>query len=121
MLLIEPDMPLRNVISEVLGNHGYAVVAAGSLREADDKLSAQPIDVIVCDAYVSGHSLGKLTREVARRGQSIVVLGADGDAAARDSVLSQGAARYLIKPVTGNQLRNAVDAARTAPAPDHQA
>ena len=106
--IVEDDKSLRDGLTELLAGAGYAVCAAGSLREAEKIAEADLwlVDVMLPDG--SGLGLVRSLRE--RSSVPILVLTAlDGE----DSIirgLKAGADDYITKPFRAGELLARVEA-----------
>jgi two-component system cell cycle sensor histidine kinase/response regulator CckA len=109
ILLVEDEAPLRRLVSEVLAESGYVVVAASNGEEAirvSDERSArgEPIDLVVTDVVMPGMSGRQLATLVRRSWPSVRVLlmsGYDDDA-------SRGDDPVLAKPFSASVIARRV-------------
>src|SRR5262245_26953059 len=80
-ILMEDDDPgIRDVVSDFLGRHGYAVETAGDAREMEQALERQPIDLIVLDVMLPGEDGLAICRRLAHGdAPPIIMLSAMGE------------------------------------------
>lgn len=112
-VLVVDDEPSMLVIArEVLGAAGNRVLTAESPDEALAVLGETPIDLVITDIRLPGHRSGlDLLQELRELDSSIpvvVVTGYDSETSVRVA-LDRGAAGYLEKPFTVNQLISKVE------------
>lgn len=105
ILIVEDHENLRLSLKEGLEKEGYAVSAAGSLREARELLSSSP-DLIVLD-WMLGDGQGlDLLSELRRSGRQTPVIFLTARADVLDKVLGLelGANDYMTKPFEPREL-----------------
>ena len=106
ILIVEDDAPVREMLAEYLGAHGYEVVQAGqgaAMREAVEQ--ALP-DVVLLDLNLPGEdglSLARFLRE--RFDVGIIMVTGATDVADRVAGLEVGADDYVTKPFELRELR----------------
>ena len=106
VLVIDDEAPLREVLLRVLGGAGYRTVAAADLAEGRAALVAHEVDLMVCDVNLPDGSGIDLVREAVAQLPDIGVVmltGVDDPAIAREA-FELGAAAYVVKPFTGNEV-----------------
>lgn len=106
ILLVDDDPLVLAGFREILTREGYAVTAVMSGREALDKLTAEPFDVVLTDLLMprtSGLDVLRCTRE--KRPEAVVIV-VTGYASVRSAIeaLRFGAHDYLIKPCEEHEL-----------------
>jgi DNA-binding response OmpR family regulator len=114
VLLVEDNEAVRHWMATVLVREGYLVLNAGSARDAMGVLYAplSPIDVVVLDVHLpdaSGVDVCARVQELHPRLPVIVCTGAATPDEAAE-LLRLGAHRYLVKPVSPDELLAAVEA-----------
>lgn len=121
VLLVEDEESLRAFVREVLEDHGYHVVTAGSGQEALRRFSdAGPFQIIVTDVVMPGMGGAELIRQIFEKDPSMKVLymsGYTGRAMLRQGRLQPGS-RFLAKPFTAQHLARSVRACLDQPAAD---
>jgi len=113
ILVLEDDDDLRDIVSVLLVEQAYSVVAAGSATEALDKARQQSFHLILSDVRMAGSMDGVAVIEQVQRLQphirSIVMTGyADLDVPIRAARIR--ADDYLLKPFETQSLLSAVRA-----------
>lgn len=110
ILLVEDDAPLRRVLAETLETYGYDVIAAASSDIAVETLATERICVVVCDVHLPGNGLSVLVSSQLEGAQvPVILLSADSSPATRRRARELGASRLLVKPVTGQELHDAIE------------
>ncbi len=120
VLVVEDELPVRRFLCAALGSHGYRVVEAGTVREAEQLATSHNPDVFLLDRGLpdgDGRDLARRLREWTRA--PIIVLSARGREEDKVNALDAGADDYLTKPFGVNELlarlRVALRHARAAP------
>ncbi|HEV7775044.1 MAG TPA: response regulator transcription factor [Conexibacter sp.] len=114
VLLVDDHDVFRHGLAQLLGDEGLDVVAEASGGEAGVRLAAElRPDVVLMDLSMPGMSGVEATRAIAAEdGRSrVVVLSLSDDDAAMLEALLAGAAGYLLKEATLEQIVGAVQAA----------
>jgi two-component system KDP operon response regulator KdpE len=100
ILIVEDDKPLRSTLAATFEAKGYAVVEAGSVTSARQKLAEAPVDLAVLDLGLPDQDGMTLLSDL--RGNAdltpIVVLTARDDEASKVRALDLGADDYVTKP-----------------------
>ena len=116
ILIIDDDIPVGNMLEEVLGREGYKVLRAYSGTESLLLLSAGLPDLVLLDLLLPG----LYGEEILPRLASIpvIVLSARADTGSKVKLLLEGAADYMTKPFdTKELLARIVAALRKAASP----
>ena len=105
-VLATDDRPeVLRLVDRSLGER-YECRFAGSVSEAREKLSQEPIDLALCDIQMPGESGLDLVEEIAREYPEtavVLVTGVD-DPAVAERALELGTGGYLVKPFWPGQL-----------------
>jgi two-component system OmpR family response regulator len=105
ILMVDDDPGIRDVVSDFLGKHGYAVETAGDSREMEQVLEKGPVDLIVLDVMLPGEDgLAICRRLTASDAPPIIMLSAMGEDTDRIVGLELGADDYLSKPCNPREL-----------------
>ena len=98
VLVVEDEVPFRELVAKQLSRRGHAVTAVGS---AEDALAHQDeFDVALCDISLPGLSGIELIRRLrARGGIECIVLTGQGSIPAAIEAMELGADHYLEEPV----------------------
>lgn len=113
ILLVDDDDAVLSMTERVLEKRGYRVVACSSGAEALAWLERAEFDVMVSDVQMPGTSGLGLLRAVRDRDLDLPVVLVTGNPDLDSAVLAveYGAFKYLIKPVSSDQLDGAVERA----------
>ena len=116
ILLVEDDDTISQVVSQLLSADGHAVTVVRNALEAMARASRESFDVIFCDIDLPGMDGLELTRLWRQQGLTtpIVALTARTQADAEQHCLEAGMNGFLRKPVTGRQLRDAIQTVRSS-------
>lgn len=111
ILLVEDDADLRNLMRNILGNRGYAVLAAGTAAEATELAAtlAGPLDLLISDVELPDSSGPRLAAALRKSFPRLAVLNISGyppREAADDEPPADG--EFLPKPFTVGELGRAV-------------
>lgn len=107
ILLVDDDPGIRDLVSDFLGRHGYAVTTAedGAAMDRAIAAAAEPFDLIVLDLMMPGeHGLEIARRLAGPNGPAIIMLSAMGEDSDRIVGLEVGADDYLPKPCNPREL-----------------
>lgn len=105
VLVVEDDPGLRVLIARALQQNGFAVFQARSGPEMWNSLEQRPVDLILLDIMLPGHSGIDLCRELrARSDTPIIFVSAKGDETDRVIGLELGADDYIPKPFGTREL-----------------
>ena len=106
--IVDDDLPISNMLAELLQKAGYAVLQAYSGTEALYLLSQHRPDLIVLDLMLPGRSGEEILPEMA--GIPVIVLSAKVDTQDKVRLLLGGAADYMTKPFGVMELISRVKA-----------
>jgi two-component system, OmpR family, KDP operon response regulator KdpE len=121
--VVEDEPPVRRFLRAALEGHGYRMVEAGSLREAEQLAPGHNPDLYLLDLGLpDGDGLDLVVRLREWTRAPIIVLSARGHEEDKVRALDAGADDYLTKPFGVNELlarmRAALRHASTAPGGD---
>jgi two-component system, OmpR family, response regulator len=105
ILVVDDDPGLRELLSEFLARHGYAVEVASGAVEMDAALARRATDLIVLDLMMPGEDGLSICRRLSGRpGPAVIMLSAMGEDTDRIVGLEIGADDYLPKPCNPREL-----------------
>jgi DNA-binding NtrC family response regulator len=113
ILVVDDDKKTSDLISELLAARGYDVESASSGKEALDKLDSIGHQLVICDLQLpdlSGEEILDRLREK-RPSSQVIAMTADGRMANIVQAVNHGAADFLVKPISEDDLGIAVTAA----------
>jgi len=104
ILVVDDDPGIREVLTDYLGQHGYAVEGAATAAEMDRAMALRAPDLVVLDVMMPGEDGLSVCRRLAGKGPPIVMLSAMGEDTDRIIGLELGADDYLAKPCNPREL-----------------
>ena len=118
ILVVDDDAAVRQLLREVLHLHGYRVIDAAAVQEADQllqRLGAETMALVITDVHLSDDPAGQEGYDFYQRWVAVrptlhfLLISGDPGSRALPAVRS-GAVRFLIKPFTINELLGVVRA-----------
>ena len=111
VLLVEDDAHLRRVVRAALAAHGYRVIEAGTLAEAEAHATRDAPDLVLLDLGLPDGDGLDFARHLRRRSTvPIIVVSARGRREDQAEALEAGADEYLAKPFSVNDLLALIEA-----------
>jgi len=113
ILVVDDEIGIRELLSEILGDEGHTVLLADSAQQARSVRVAQPVDLVLLDIWMPDTDGVTLLREWASNGLlSMPVIMMSGHATIDTAVEATriGAIDFLEKPITLQKLLRAVQA-----------
>jgi len=110
LLLVDGSDRIRSTLATAIGKRGYAVTACRSAREALRAAEDAPPDYVITELKLpddSGIALLSLLKRVAPEAR-VIVLTSYASIATAVEAIKRGAANYLIKPSTTEQIIHAL-------------
>ena len=108
ILVVEDEPAIRELIGFACESSGYAVLRAGSVKEASDLLSQNRVPLILLDwllPVLSGLQwLDKLKRDERYAAVPVIMLTARGTESDKVAGLDAGADDYVVKPFSPREL-----------------
>lgn len=101
LLIVDAEADVRNVVEDLLADHGFDVRQAASSEQAVQELRVEPVDILLCHVEMLAEEGGRLAlaaREIEPRPR-VVAMSARGREALPDM-----ADANLPKPFTRSQL-----------------
>ncbi len=106
MLIVDDDPSIARLLEVVLQREGYRCSRAGTLGEAERRLSTARYDLMICDVRLpDGSGLDLVEEAVATHPHlaALVISGLD-DVALADRAVRGGAYGYIVKPFSPNEV-----------------
>ena len=108
-ILVVDDTPVNvKLLADLLGAKGYAVLTAGSGKEALQKIDAERPDLVLLDVMMpemDGYETARSIRAMTRfEHLPIISLTAKAMRGDREKCIAAGASDYITKPVDMDQL-----------------
>lgn len=111
ILVVDDEVGIRELLSEILGDEGHVVFAAENAAQARELRQSEPIDLVLLDIWMPECDGISLLKEwVAQRVLSMPVIMMSGHATIDTAVEATrfGALDFLEKPITMQKLMAAV-------------
>lgn len=117
ILLVEDEENARRILAMGLEGRGHHVVSTPGPAEAEEALKAQHFDVVLTDLRMEGRDAGldvvRMSAKIRPQAQ-VLLLTAYASTDTAVEAMKEGAFDYLTKPVSGEELGQAVDRALEA-------
>jgi two-component system KDP operon response regulator KdpE len=105
VLVVEDEAPMRRFVRSALSTHGFKVVEAGTLHDAEGLATESPPDLVLLDLGLpDGDGLELLARLREWSRAPVIVLSARGREEDKVGALDAGADDYLTKPFGTSEL-----------------
>jgi len=114
LLLVEDEENVRKILTMGLEMQGHQVVACAGPEAAESALQKKQFDVVLTDLRMDGRDAGLEVIRACKRIQSacpVLLLTAYASAETAVSAMKDGAFDYLTKPVSSEELSDAVERA----------
>jgi DNA-binding NtrC family response regulator len=110
ILVVDDEPGMREALTRLLIARGHPALSARTAEEALDLVALMPdIHVVVADIEMPGNGGGWLVEQLAERFPQVAVVLATVDSAVPGTIsLKPSVVSYLVKPITGEQLADAV-------------
>jgi FixJ family two-component response regulator len=114
--VVDDDESVRESLPDLLGEFGFATRAFSSAKEFLSSGCVDETRCLILDISMPGMSGPELQQELERRGKKfpIIFITAGRDETIRAQVLKQGAAGFLLKPLSDEALLAAIRTALQA-------
>lgn len=113
LLVVDDEVGIRELLSEILSDEGHAVTAAGNAEEARQALAAGAFDLILLDIWMPDTDGVTFLKELSsKHGLACPVIMMSGHATIDTAVEATkfGACDFLEKPISMKRLLSAVSA-----------
>ncbi len=106
ILIVEDDQYYVQFYRTALEKDGYRVEQARSVREAMQRLTVEPFDLVLAELFISGESGLDLLAEIkqANPAHDVLMVTSQGSVHKAVEALKMGASDYLTKPVDAEEL-----------------
>ena len=112
ILVVDDEMGIRELLSEILGDEGHAVTLAENAQKAREALNANKVDLVLLDIWMPDTDGVTLLKEWVAAGQvTMPVIMMSGHATIETAVEATriGALDFLEKPIALQKLLKAVE------------
>lgn len=108
VLVIDDEADIRDQVSGVLEDEGYAVRTASTAEQALDEISARKPSLVVLDVWLQGSGMDglELLRYLKRIDEHlpVIIISGHGSVETAVSAIQQGAYDYIEKPFNSDRL-----------------
>lgn len=105
LLVVDDDTRIRELLQRFLTDQGFRITVAADATEARRKLEGLDFDLLVLDVMMPGENGLSLTKSLAdRKSTPVILLTARSEAESRIAGLEAGADDYLAKPFDPREL-----------------
>jgi DNA-binding NtrC family response regulator len=105
-LIVEDDADSARMVATLVGARGFSAATAGSLGDARRHMARQQPDLVLLDLHLpDGNGLSLLEERELICNSEVVLMTGHPSLETSIQALRHGAADYLIKPVSANQLQ----------------
>ena len=113
ILIVDDDQEMRDLLKDVLEDHGYPVAVAREGREALEHLERDEFLVVVVDLRMKGMDGAELLHELVQHHPTCnaIMMTAFGTVESAVDAMKQGAFDYLTKPIKTDELLVTVEKA----------
>ena len=118
VLIVDDDLPLREMTALFLDGKGYACAAVGNATEAVRCLENETFDLVITDLHMPGMDGMALLEWVKQHGSctKVMMITGDPDPRAKGLAHQHGVAKYVVKPFVMQEFLRAIKACLQAPA-----
>ena len=106
ILIVDDDQEMRDLLKDILEDHGYPVAVAREGREALEHLERNEFLVVVVDLRMKGMDGAELLHELVQHHPTcnVIMMTAFGTVESAVDAMKQGAYDYLTKPIKTDEL-----------------
>ena len=118
ILVVDDEIGIRELLSEILGDEGHTVLLADSARQARAVRNSQRVDLVLLDICMPDTDGMTLLREWASGGRltmPVIMMSGHATIDTAAEAARIGAVDFLEKPITLQKLLRAVETALTRP------
>jgi two-component system chemotaxis response regulator CheY len=110
ILVVDDESAMRALYARALVESGHLTIEARTAEEGLDRLAGAPdIHVVVADLDMPGHGGAWLVEQMRGRFPNVAVILATANESVPGTLTLQAAVvSYLVKPISGDRLRDAV-------------
>ena len=104
ILVIEDDLPLRNLFRGIVAAGGHTVYESSTREEAIDLISEKDVELLVCDIEVEDGVMLDVIEVCCNHNLDVIVITANEDYFTR--CRDMGVLAFITKPVAAGDLMN---------------
>ena len=114
VLVVDDERDILRVVKHGLTIHGYAVITAGTGREALEHIAFEPVDAVILDVMMPAMDGFQVLQQIRSNPKTealpVILLTAKTEEASVAQGWREGADLYLVKPFEINELIACVEA-----------
>ena len=114
ILVVDDELGIRNVLSEILVESGHYVTTAANAQEAKELVKNHKFSVVLLDVWMPGMDGLELLKEWNREQKldfPVVIMSGHATIDSAKEALREGAVDFLEKPISLKKLLNSIDLA----------
>lgn len=111
ILIVDDELGIRNILSEILTDSGYVVSTAADAAEARSKIDQRHFDLVLLDIWMPGTDGLTLLREWRYSGKlnfPVIVMSGHGSIDQANRAVDDGAVDFIEKPISLKRLLSAI-------------
>ncbi|MDO5530396.1 response regulator [Sutterella sp.] len=111
ILIVDDELGIRNILSEILVDSNYRVATAANATEARDLVASRQFDLVLLDIWMPDTDGLTLLREWKYAGQlnfPVIVMSGHGSIEHAKRALEDGAVDFIEKPISLKRLLSAI-------------
>jgi len=111
ILIVEDEEAFRETLEAFLRKRGYRVASCANSSEALERLTQEPFDLVIADAFAPGPTGLQLLDQIRARGadEDVVIMSAYATIDQSVEAMRRGARDYLTKPFQLHEVANIVE------------
>jgi len=113
ILVVDDEAIMRNLLLKILEQEGYQVVLASSYKEAIERLTVGPCDLVLSDVKMPEKNGFELLKKIKDEWPqtAVIMMTGYGDAYTVKEALMLGADEYITKPFKSHEISLIVERA----------
>lgn len=111
ILIVDDELGIRNILSEILADSGYVICTAADASEARERVAQHHFDLVLLDIWMPGTDGLTLLREWRYSGKldfPVIVMSGHGSIDHAKRAIDDGAVDFIEKPISLKRLLSAI-------------
>lgn len=111
ILIVDDELGIRNILSEILADSGYVICTAADANEARERVAQRHFDLVLLDIWMPGTDGLTLLREWRYSGKlnfPVIVMSGHGSIDHAKRAMDDGAIDFIEKPISLKRLLSAI-------------